>query len=136
MTIFDLLRRDEDKVAVPYQDSKGIWTVGYGHKMTNPLPDYIVESLFQYDVHVAEDSVRELGLWTMRLSECRRAVLVAMAFQLGGGGLRGFKRMLAACEAGDYATAAAEMLDSAWARNDSPARAHRMASQMEYDVWH
>ena len=46
------------------------------------------------------------------------------------GGLSGFGRMLAAMERGDYDTAAKEMLDSKWAKQDSPARARRLAKVM------
>ena len=38
-----------------------------------------------------------------------------MAFNLGETRLRGFRKMWAALEEGNYATAAAEMLDSKWA---------------------
>jgi hypothetical protein len=37
----------------------------------------------------------------------------------------GFRKFCAAMAAGDYETAADEMLDSKWARTDTPARAMR-----------
>jgi lysozyme len=64
------------------------------------------------------------------LSEPRQVVLVCMAYQLGVAGLLGFKNMLAATASGDYKKAAAEMLNSRWARQ-TPNRAQRMAKQME-----
>jgi pyruvate kinase len=56
-------------------------------------------------------------------------VIVEMAVNLGIDGLKGFKKALAACEKGDYATTAAEMLDSMW-RAQVGARAYRLAQQM------
>ena len=53
-----------------------------------------------------------------------------MGYQLGIAELMGFKRMLAAMERGDYEAAAREMLDSKWARQDSPGRARRLAERM------
>jgi lysozyme len=56
--------------------------------------------------------------------------MAAMTFQLGVSGVMAFKRLLAALERGDWPAAAAEMLDSKWAKEDSPARARRMAAAM------
>ena len=53
-----------------------------------------------------------------------------MACRMGCAGVRGFKKMLAAVAVRDYAEAADEMLDSKWHREDSPARAERMAALM------
>ena len=70
-----------------------------------------------------------LPFWP-RLTDDRRRVLANMGYQLGVGGLMGFKRMLAALERGDYEAAAREMLDSKWAKRDTPARAGRLAERM------
>ena len=39
-------------------------------------------------------------------------------------------KLLAAIERGDYDTAGKEMMDSKWARSDSPARAQRLRKMM------
>jgi lysozyme len=67
--------------------------------------------------------------WAAALSENRRMVLQAMAFQLGMAGLLAFRDMLAALRRGDHAAAADGMLASLWARQ-TPARAARMAAMM------
>ena len=72
--------------------------------------------------------------WARALSPERQAVLVNMAFNLGIAGLLAFKRMLAACERGEYAAAAREMLDSVWAKQVG-ARAVRLAEQMRTGEW-
>ena len=54
-------------------------------------------------------------------------VLLNMAFQIGPYGLSKFKKMLKAMEKADWKEASIEMLDSKWARRDSPARANRLA---------
>lgn len=54
-------------------------------------------------------------MWSAGLPDAIQGVLVDMAFNMGTGKLRGFRRMLAALEAKDYARAADEMRDSAWA---------------------
>ncbi|RKK04816.1 lysozyme [Pseudoroseomonas wenyumeiae] len=79
-------------------------------------------------VEVREQVARSLP-WSTRLTPVRRMVLEAMAFQMGLAGLLGFKNTLAMVERGDYAGAAAGMLNSQWARQ-TPARAKRMADLM------
>ena len=50
-----------------------------------------------------------------------------MIFQIGNHGITKFKKFLKALEEKDYATAKLEMLDSKWARSDSPHRAKELA---------
>jgi len=54
-------------------------------------------------------------------------VLLDMAYQMGIEGLCGFKRMIAAINCCSYNVAALELLDSKYAREDSPNRARRNA---------
>jgi lysozyme len=64
----------------------------------------------------------------------RQCVLVGMAFQMGSSRLMGFHKALAAIRDEHWADAAAQMLDSDWAR-ETPGRARRMARQMETGQW-
>lgn len=68
------------------------------------------------------------------LSDARRLVLVDMVFNMGAKKVREFRLMLAALEAGDYASAAKQMLDSAWARQVGQ-RADALAEIMRTGVW-
>ena len=127
------LKRDEGKSAVMYLDSANIPTLGYGHNLTVPISDAAMEQILSDDLAAAEADVASL-MWTTALSPCRFAVLVAMRFNLGFGGLLGFVNMLAALRSGYYETAAREMLDSLWA-SQVGARADRLAEQMRRDRW-
>jgi lysozyme len=53
-----------------------------------------------------------------------------MTFQMGPAGVGKFKNMLIALQNQSYAEAAAEMLDSRWAKQ-TPNRAKKLSSQME-----
>ena len=57
-----------------------------------------------------------------------------MAFNLGVGGLLAFTKMFAALQERDWDRAAAEMLDSRWARQVGD-RAVRLAQQMTSNAW-
>ena len=59
-----------------------------------------------------------------------KTVLVCMAYQMGTRGLYKFRNMWASIGQQDYDSAAVHMLDSKWARSDSPSRALRMAEMM------
>ena len=67
--------------------------------------------------------------WWRSLSDPRQDVLVQMGFQMGVEGELGFTRTLADLRAGRFDSAAARMLDSAWARQ-TPSRAGRLARQI------
>ena len=61
-----------------------------------------------------------------------KEVLINMRYQLGPGGFRGFGNMIAAVKAGYWLTAAAEMRDSDWYRDElTRARAERLAQAVE-----
>ena len=72
--------------------------------------------------------------WFTELDAARQGVLVNMAFQMGTAGLLAFNRTLVAIAQQRYAEASAYMLQSKWAKQ-TPARAKRMADQMETGEW-
>ena len=130
---------------IPYRDHLGNWTVGYGTLIKGwPLRKLNVGELLDYltdkENHklwldqAIEEAVKTAGLYAGlyagsydfslwdRLTPLRQMVLVEMAYQLGAGGLNGFVRLEIALRAQDYDDAAAEMLDSRWAKQ-TPERA-------------
>ena len=139
MDLKQQLIRDEGSVSHAYEDSLGFLTIGVGRLIDSRrggglAPDEI-EYLLTNDIIQKTAQVLEALPWAKELSEPRLGVLINMAFQLGIGGLLQFKRALGSIEDGQYAEAAAEMLDSTWAKQ-TPARAQRLAQQMETDEWH
>lgn len=130
----DALRRQltlhEGRTRSPYRDSEGKLTIGIGHNLDDrPLSDRVVDMIFEEDVGVA---LRDLALkmpWYVSLSERRQLVLADMCFNLGIGKLLLFVKMIAALRRGDWNDAAAEMLDSKWARQVGN-RALRLSTMM------
>ena len=135
----DDLKREESCRLLAYQDSKGIWTIGWGYvgpevhaglvwgqKMADQMFDArIDEKIAQLD---------QMLPWWRTLDDIRANVLVKMAYQMGIGGLLGFQQFLAHVKAGEWDLAKAAGLDSEWARSDSPARAMREMTEMETGV--
>lgn len=115
------------------------WTIGIGH--TGPevhqglvWSDAQIDAAFAIDGAHADAECRVAFPWYARLDPVRQAVVWSMCFQMGINRLRLFKKALAAMRDGRWATAAAEMWDSAWAKQ-TPDRARRAARQMETGEW-
>lgn len=117
-----------------YQDSRGVWTLGWGHNLANPIPRAAAILMLEADLEHAAQDVHDRLPWSLELNEPRRAVLVDMSFNLGIGGLLEFTQMLEAASLKDWTTAAAEMLDSRWATQVGD-RAKRLARQMLEGTW-
>ena len=138
------LRRDEGIRYMPYLDTAKPpkRTVGVGHNMdVSPLPadwrfplsDAQVDQILARDIETTLAKLDKAITWWRSLDEVRQRVVANMAFNLGIGGLLGFKNTLAAMQRGSYAVAAAGMLSSKWA-GQVGARAKRLAQAMETGV--
>lgn len=132
------LKRDEGLVLKAYQDTVGVWTIGYGHAHVQPGTVWTAE---QAETALRQDVIEhnaELAAalpWITGLDPVRRRVLQNMAFNLGvgnadtGKGLLGFKNTLEFVRVGQHDRAAAGMLASKWAKQVK-GRAVRLAEQM------
>jgi lysozyme len=119
-----------------YPDSKGIMTIGVGRNLeANGLSSAEIVTLFRNDYREAEQIAEALTTGFEKLNAPRRAVVINMAFNLGGTRYQTFVKMLKAIERENYHEAAAEMLDSKWAKKDVPKRAAALALMMESGEW-
>jgi lysozyme len=134
------LKVDEGLRLNAYQDTVGVWTIGYGH--TGPeVKRGLVWSKEQAEAALisdVEDHNRRIHAalpWLSGLDPVRRRVLENMAFNLGvgsaatGKGLLGFKNTLEFVRTGQYQKAADGMLSSKWAKQVK-GRAIRLANEM------
>lgn len=112
----EMIQRHEGHRDTPYQDSLGVWTVGYGHNLSKPLSYAAIMQIFADDLADAKADCLHAFPWFSDLTEPRQWVLIDMCFNLGLSRLRKFVKFLAAVEFGDYETAANEMLNSLWAK--------------------
>ena len=133
------LKRDEGWQLTAYPDPLAIdghpYTIGCGH--TGPeVRAGLVWSADQCETALTRDINTALaGLdlklpWWRNLSNVRQRVLANMTFNMGINRLLGFHDALAAMLAGNFNEAAAQMKDSAWARQVG-ARADRLCQMME-----
>lgn len=121
------LRRDEGVRLKPYRDAVGKLTIGVGRNLDDVgIAAAEAELLLDADVARAAADLDRALPWWRKLTEARQRALLNMAFNLGLPRLLGFEGMLAALAAGDPVRAAAEALDSRWARQVGE-RAQRIA---------
>ena len=128
------LRAEEDTIPHAYQDHLGFWTIGVGHlvdkRKGGKLSSQVIDLQLDIDVQEKMGEVYKAIPWALNLDVGRRAALVLMAFQLGTSGLLAFKNMLLALRHQKWQEAHDHALDSKWARDDTPARAKRVAAML------
>lgn len=131
------IKADEGCRLAAYPDRRtggAPWTIGYGHTGREVHPGLTItqdeaNALCAQDVGAVQRGLDTALPWWRSMCDARQDVIVNMAFNMGLHGLLGFPQMLAAAQAHDYQSAAAEMLNSAWAA-EVQARAQRLADQM------
>lgn len=133
------LKADEGVKPCVYKDHLGFDTIGVGRLVDSRKPGaglrpVEIDFILQNDIDYRIEQLTKRLPWFKNLDDARQGVLLNMAFQLGVDGLLGFKNTLEMVEAGQYENAAQGMLQSKWA-SQTPARAKRMAEQMETGVW-
>lgn len=128
-----LVEKHEGRRRFAYKCTAGKLTIGVGHNLeAKPLPDSVIDLLFSCDLADAESDAR-LYPYFDGLDDARKAAIIDMSFQLGKTRLNAFKRMHTALNAGDFAAASAECLDSLYA-SQTPHRARRIAHILKTGV--
>lgn len=105
---------DEGWRAKPYQDSVGIWTVGYGFNLeANPMPEAVGRYWMRMILVECIEDLMTFPFWDLA-NEARRHAFINMRYNLGPSRFRGFRNMIAAANRGDWITAAKQARDSKW----------------------
>lgn len=134
-------QKEEGFKPMPYMDTKGVKTIGYGFNMTDPTVSKLIpQSVMEHRRALTQDEANNIygqlyskaqitaqkfsgGQWP-NLSDNQRKALTDMAYQMPGK-INGFKNLKTAIQGGNFNTAAREILNSDYARKDSPNRANR-----------
>jgi len=115
----------------PYRCTAGKLTIGVGRNLDDVgITQGEAMALLDNDIQRVEREVEQAFPWYDRLSAPRKNVVLNMVFNLGLARFRGFRNAIAAMQTENWADAAAEMLDSKWARQVGN-RARELARQME-----
>lgn len=118
---------------VPESVVTGYPTIGYGRNLaTRGISQEEADYLLAHDLTKVFQECAASFHWFDTLSEARSAVVMDMVFNLGMAGFKKFKETILAIEAGDYVTAAKNMIASKWARQVGK-RAQTLARMMAED---
>jgi len=146
--LLDRIIKHEGFKPKSYKDSKGIWTIGYGHNMEadpefDPVCGYegvLISEVVAYR-YLTIDIMKVIDSCWMEKSRIRPALQVSdirrrrvfyeMAFQLGINGLYKFKNTLKHAAEKDFSKSSKEMLNSKWYREDTPKRALFLSREMD-----
>ena len=129
MSVIEDLKRHEGFMAKPYRDTEGHLTIGYGINLDAGISKEEAQMILAHRVRKIQfDLISRLPYWN-RLSPARQDVLINMAYNLGVDGLMKFKVTLSMVEAGRYAEASKQMLQSKWAKQVGK-RAIELAAMM------
>jgi lysozyme len=121
------LKEHEGFRGMPYDDSLGYPTIGYGTKL--PINEDEAELIMKYRLEQKRDELIIAMPFVYNLPDDKQKVLYEMSYQMGVRGVLLFKRMWSALKSGDFEKAADEMLDSKWAVQ-TPSRAKKLSEIM------
>ena len=110
-----LIRRHEGRALRPYRDTEGVLTIGYGHNLDDGISEEIANFIFSEDMQSVRNNCKKFD-WYEDLGNVRQAVIENMVFNLGFYRFSLFKKTIHAIENEDWHTAAAEMINSKWAK--------------------
>lgn len=124
-----------------YLDHLGLPTCGIGHLIREedeeygepvgtPITEERMSDLFEMDIQIVLADCEELYSDFYELPEEAQRIIANMMFNMGRPRLSQFKGMKREVDARDWEAAAAEMLDSRWARQ-VPNRANRLIERMK-----
>ena len=114
-----------------YKCPNGYDTIGYGFAikdlyMDKEVADLILDKKIR-GILVSIESNDDWNEWFWNKPKNVKEVLINMIFQIGFSGVRKFKKTIRYIKDDNFLMASEEMLDSKWARSDSPNRARELS---------
>ena len=106
------IKKDEGFRGNPYNDSRGLPTIGYGTLL--PISKVEGELLLKHRLELIIQELINNKPFVVDLNEEAQSIIYNMAYNLGVPRLLKFKKMWKALENYDYTEASKEMKDSRW----------------------
>ena len=131
MNLIDSIKNHEGFRSRVYQCSNGFDTIGYGAAIKDlEIDEDIAELILIRQIQKLESRVAGTFDWYDTCPDTIKDVIVEMCFQIGLSGVMKFKKTIDYASKCDWANMSVEMLDSKWARSDSPNRAKTLAKRV------
>ena len=115
----EMIARHEGYEPRVYKCTNGYDTIGYG---------FAIKDLYM-DKEVADRILgdEDWGDWFPEKPQKIQEVLINMIFQIGFSGVKKFRKTIQYIKDDNFLMASEEMLDSKWAKSDSPNRAKELS---------
>lgn len=114
MSLIASVKTHEGLRLTPYLCTSGVQTIGFGRNLERGITIQEAELLLLNDLEVSTEEAKKFEFYSY-LTSNRQDVIVEMIFNLGLTRFKNFKKTIKAIENKDFAAAADEMLNSAWA---------------------
>ena len=130
-SLLDSIKQHEGFRSKPYNCSNGFLTVGYGAAIKDlEIDENIAEQILVSQILKLEKRVSETFDWYDGCPDTIKDVIVEMCFQIGVSGFSKFKKTIVYASSYDWINMSVEMLDSKWAKSDSPNRAKALSDRV------
>ena len=132
MSLIDSIKKHEGFSPVPYRCTADKLTIGYGKrikylKVTEEQSEEWLKEDLEHLKYVLADKYE----WFLPAPHEVRDIVIEMSYQLGVKSFSKFRKTIFLLANKDYRAASTEMLDSKWARDDTPSRAKELSDRMK-----
>ena len=128
----EMIVKHEGQEPRVYKCSNGFDTIGYGFAIKDlffdkETSDFVLDKKIRGILGGISADEDDWDTWFWDKPQAIREVLINMIYQIGFSGVRKFKKTIRYIKEDNFSLAAEEMLDSKWARSDSPNRAKELS---------
>ena len=131
MALIDDIKKHEGFSSVPYRCTADKLTIGYGKRIKYlQVTEEQATEWLEEDLENLKYTLSGKYDWFLPAPQEVRDIVMNMNYQLGVSAFSKFKKTIKYIADKDYKMAAIEMLDSKWARDDTPRRAKELSDRM------
>ena len=131
MALIDDIKVHEGFSSVVYKCTAGYDTIGYGKRIKYlQVTEEQATEWLEEDLENLKYTLSGKYDWFLPAPQEVRDVVMNMNYQLGVSAFSKFKKTIKYIANKDYQMASVEMLDSKWARDDTPRRAKELSDRL------
>ena len=131
MSLIDDIKKHEGFSPTVYKCTAGYDTIGYGQRVKYlKVTDEQATEWLQEELQNLKYILADKYEWFLPSPQEVQEIVINMNYQLCVTAFSKFKKTIFLLANGDYKAASTEMLDSKWARTDTPRRAKELSDRL------
>ena len=132
MSLIDEIKKHEGFSPVVYKCTAGYDTIGYGQRIKYlKVTEEQATEWLKEELHNLKYILADKYSWFLPAPKEVQNIVMNMNYQLGVTAFSKFKKTIYLLANKDYKGASEEMLDSKWARTDTPRRAKELSDRLK-----